>query len=131
MTAAARDGEDVVTVVEVAGFPVRVVTLGADLDRSLVGQVRPVLTGAGRDVVIDMSEVGVVDSAGLGLLVRAFRSAKRRGASLCLVAPSRFVITVLHTMRLDGLFPIYPDVGSALRSVTTRTVTCAGANIRR
>ena len=70
MTAAARDGEDVVTVVEVAGFPVRVVTLGADLDRSLVGQVRPVLTGAGRDVVIDMSEVGVVDSAGLGLLVR-------------------------------------------------------------
>ena len=108
----------------------RVVMLRADLDRDLADRLRPVLaeaTAAGRDVVIDMHGAGIIDSAGLGLLVRAYRSARSHGRAFCLVAPSRFVLTVLHTMHLDGLFPIHPDVDSAL----TRTVMCTGANIRR
>lgn len=56
-----------------------------------------------------MRDAGVIDSAGLGLLVRAYRCTKRCGGGLSLVAPSRFVITVLHTMHLDGMFPIFPD----------------------
>jgi anti-sigma B factor antagonist len=82
-----------------------------------VDQVRPALmeaAAAGRDVVLDMRAAGVVDSAGLGLLVRAHRAARQHGAALRLVAPTRYVMTVLHTMHLDGLFPIYPDERAAL-----------------
>ncbi|MFC4070294.1 STAS domain-containing protein [Actinoplanes subglobosus] len=87
----------------------RVVVLPADLDQALADRIRPVVTetiDAGRDLVIDMRAAGTIDSAGLGLLVRAHRSAKQRGATLSLVGPSRFVLTVLHTMRLDGVFTI-------------------------
>ncbi|WP_328471415.1 STAS domain-containing protein [Actinoplanes sp. NBC_00393] len=99
----------------------RVVALRAGLVQQLVDGVRPALVDAataGRNVVIDMRRADVVDSAGLGLLVRVHRAAKHRGATLCLVAPSRYVVTVLHTMHLDGLFPIYPNVRSALRHLS-------------
>ncbi|HWS38253.1 MAG TPA: STAS domain-containing protein [Actinoplanes sp.] len=95
----------------------RIVVLHTDLDLHRVDQVRPALMDAaesGRDVVVDMRDAAVIDSAGLGLLVRAYRCTKRRGGGLSLVAPSRFVMTVLHTMHLDGMFPIFPDEPTAL-----------------
>uniref|UniRef100_UPI00155FA31D STAS domain-containing protein n=1 Tax=Actinoplanes derwentensis TaxID=113562 RepID=UPI00155FA31D len=99
------------------GADTRVVVLRTDLDLHRVDQVRPALMEAaesGRDVIVDMSDAGVIDSAGLGLLVRAYRCTRRRGAGLSLVAPSRFVMTVLHTMHLDGMFPVFPDEETAL-----------------
>ncbi|MEU8660168.1 STAS domain-containing protein [Actinoplanes philippinensis] len=100
---------------DVAGA--RVVVLPADLDQSLAERLRPALieaAEAGRDLVIDMGDATTIDPAGLGLLVRAHRAARQHDATLCLVAPSRFVLTVLHTMRLDGVFPIFPDQRTAL-----------------
>ncbi|MEU8241983.1 STAS domain-containing protein [Actinoplanes missouriensis] len=86
-----------------------IVTPLADLDRDVAEEIRPTLmsaAGAGRDVVVDLHAVHLIDSAGLGLLVRAHREAKRHGAQLSLAEPSRFVQTVLHTMRLDGVFSV-------------------------
>ncbi|WFE40188.1 STAS domain-containing protein [Micromonospora sp. WMMD998] len=57
-------------------------------------------------VHVDLAGIEVIDSAGLGLLVRAHQDARRDGRQLCLVSPSRFVLTVLHTMRLDGVFAV-------------------------
>ncbi|PGH45078.1 anti-anti-sigma factor [Micromonospora sediminicola] len=59
--------------------------------------------------LVDLAGLEVIDSAGLGLLVRAHQEARRDGRRLCLVAPSRFVLTVLHTMRLDGVFAVVDD----------------------
>jgi anti-anti-sigma factor len=61
-----------------------------------------------RQVLVDLAEVRTIDSTGLGLLVRAHQEARQDGKVLCLVAPSRFVRTVLHTMRLDSVFPVIP-----------------------
>lgn len=71
----------------------------------------------GGHVLVDLTEVEVVDSAGLGLLVRAHQEARQRSAVLCLVGPTRFVRTVLHTMRLDDLFPIFENRAAALREL--------------
>ncbi len=65
-------------------------------------------------VVVDLAAVRVIDSIGLGLLVRAHREVRDRDARLCLAAPSRFIRTVLHTMRLDGIFPIFDTLDDAL-----------------
>ncbi|WFE99922.1 STAS domain-containing protein [Micromonospora sp. WMMD964] len=72
----------------------------------------------GRHVVVDLSRVHLIDSTGLGLLVRAHRDARERGVTLCLAAPSRFIRTVLHTMRLDGAFPIFESRDDALAHVS-------------
>ncbi|MEU4677679.1 STAS domain-containing protein [Micromonospora sp. NPDC023737] len=71
----------------------------------------------GGRVLVDLSEVQVIDSAGLGLLVRAHQEARQRDTTLCLVAPSRFVLTVLHTMRLEGIFPVVESRAAALRGL--------------
>ncbi len=71
--------------------------------------------------VLDLHAVHLIDSAGLGLLVRAHHEAKHRGGSLSLVAPSRYVRTVLHTMRLDTVFHTYPDEQAAFRALRPDT----------
>ncbi|MFI6064235.1 STAS domain-containing protein [Micromonospora sp. NPDC051227] len=58
------------------------------------------------------------DPTGLGLLVRAHPDARERGVTLCLAAPSRFIRTVLHTMRLDGAFPIFDSRDDALAELS-------------
>ncbi|MBQ1023272.1 STAS domain-containing protein [Micromonospora sp. C95] len=65
-------------------------------------------------VVVDLTHVQVIDSLGLGMLVRAHRDVRERGGRLCLAAPSRFIRTVLHTMKLDGVFPIFDSLDAAL-----------------
>jgi anti-anti-sigma factor len=66
-------------------------------------------------VVVDLAGAPRVDPAGLGVLIRAHGRARHRGGVICLVAPSRFVLTVLHTMHVDGVFPIFDDCVTALR----------------
>lgn len=67
-----------------------------------------------RHLVMDMHAAEVIDSAGLGMLVRVHQHAKQRGGTLTLAAPSRYVRTVLHTMRLEGVFAIAENTGAVL-----------------
>ncbi|MGB2568967.1 STAS domain-containing protein [Micromonospora citrea] len=98
-----------------------VVAATGDIDLDTGDTLRIALRHAadmGGHVVVDLTDVHVIDSTGLGLLVRAHREARDRGATLCLVGPSRFVRTVLHTMRLDPVFPIYDSREEALARLT-------------
>ncbi|WP_434971562.1 STAS domain-containing protein [Micromonospora peucetia] len=105
------DGRDDVAVVTTAG--------GVDVDTA--DEVRAALRQAvdvHGHMVVDLTQVHLIDADGLGLLVRAHRDARDRGAVLCLAAPSRFIRTVLHTMRLDGLFPIFASPEEAVRRLS-------------
>jgi anti-anti-sigma factor len=96
---------------------VAVVTPSTDLDTAAVELLREALTEAvqhHRHVVVDLHAAPTIDSAGLSLLVRAYNEAKSHGGTLSLAAPSRYVVTVLHTMKLHQVFPQYPDVEAAL-----------------
>jgi anti-sigma B factor antagonist len=89
----------------------------ADINERIAGCLRHTLAEAvdrHGHVILDLSGVPTVDPAGLAALVRAHQWARRRDAVVCFAGPSRFVITVLHTMRVDGLFPIFDDTHAAL-----------------
>ena len=66
-------------------------------------------------VVVDLAQVPTLGPEGLAVLVRAHRRARRRDGWVCFAAPSRFVVTVLHTMHVDGVFPIFDDCAAALQ----------------
>lgn len=94
-----------------------VVRVRAGIDATVAPTLREGLTEAvdrHPHVVVDLSAVPTLDDVGLGLLVRAHRRARRRAGVVVLAGPSRFVITVLHTMHVDGLFPIFDDCPAAL-----------------
>jgi len=105
-----------------------IVKLTGDLDLA-AADLRSALSDAcerGGHVVLDLSEVTLIDSASLGALVRAHQYTKRNGRALCLVAPSRFIVTVLHTMRLLRIFPILGTVEQAriwLQNIDPSTAT--------
>ena len=109
---------------------VTVVAATGDVDLDTGDTLRTALRHAadmGGHVVVDLSRVHLIDSTGLGHLVRAHRDARDRGVTLCLAAPSRFIRTVLHTMRLDGAFPIFDSRDDALAQLSAGVVGAPAA----
>jgi len=74
------------------------------------------LLGDARDIVVDLSGVDFLDSAGVGVLVGLFKHARLRGgrARFCGLTPG--VRLVLELIQLDRIFEIYDDAAEALRS---------------
>jgi anti-anti-sigma factor len=100
-----------------------VVRLHGELDVLVSGELRETLGRAGdeyRNLVLDLGDVPLVDSTTVGVLVRAHQAAKAKGGVICLAAPSRFIVAVLHTMRLGTLFPTFPDSRHAVEWADTR-----------
>jgi anti-sigma B factor antagonist len=97
-----------------------VITALTDIDAEATGNLRQALQQAVRDhshVLVDMRAAEVIDSSGLGMLVRARQDARQHGGTLALAAPSRYVLTVLHTMRLDGVFAVFENTAAALDNI--------------
>jgi anti-sigma B factor antagonist len=93
-----------------------VVHIAGDIDPDVAVELRPALEMALRErpyVIADLTQVGTIDSFGLGTLVRARNAARRRG-ELLLAGPSRFVQTVLHTMHLHTAFRMFATVRQAM-----------------
>ena len=74
------------------------------------------LLGDAPDVVVDLSGVDFLDSAGVGVLVGLFKHARLRGgrARFCGLTPG--VRSVLELIQLDRIFEIYDGVEAAVRS---------------
>ncbi|MEU4244665.1 STAS domain-containing protein [Actinoplanes sp. NPDC026619] len=93
-----------------------------DIDLDVVPQLRIALEQAVQArprVVVDLAQVNVIDSNGLGTLVRARNAARVRRGVLVLAAPSRFVQTVLRTMRLHTAFPVFDSADQAVAAENT------------
>ena len=74
------------------------------------------LLGDASDVVVDLSGVEFLDSAGVGVLVGLFKNSRLHGgrARFCGLTPG--VRSVLELIQLDKIFEIYDDVETAIRS---------------
>lgn len=64
-------------------------------------------------LLLKMSEVEDVDSAGLGELVVLYTIAGHSGCRLCLVGPSLRVLRLLETTKLSGILPHFDDALAA------------------
>ena len=67
-------------------------------------------------IVLNLAEVGMIDSSGIGLLVRSLASAKQRGGSLKLVQPSKFAVQTLRLVGVLNLFEVFDDDDRAVES---------------
>jgi len=67
-------------------------------------------------ILLNMTEVIHVDSAGIGELVRSHTSARKKGGHLKLVNPHQKVRDLLQMTMLSAVFDIQEDEHSAIRS---------------
>jgi anti-sigma B factor antagonist len=69
-------------------------------------------------LAVSIGEVPMIDSSGIGLLVRSLTTAKQRGGNLKLVNPSKLALQTLKIVGLVNLFEIFHDEGAAVQSFT-------------
>lgn len=70
-------------------------------------------------LVIVLSGVPVIDSSGLGSLMRCYSSLKAVGGRVKLVGTNEVVRQTLGVTHLDKLFDFYDDEAAALASIPT------------
>ncbi len=65
------------------------------------------------DILIDLDEVGFIDSSGLGVLVGGLRRVKDRSGSIRLVCQRESILKIFRITGLDKVFPIFGSVEEA------------------
>ena len=101
------------TVVRIAGEPD--LTNVRDVELQLWEGIHNAASG----VVLDLSAVSYLDSAGLNMIFSLHRGLERRGQVLCLVVPERSLIRpLLQVVQIESAIQIRPTVDDALRSLS-------------
>jgi anti-sigma B factor antagonist len=67
-------------------------------------------------LILDLSGIEYIDSAGLGALLILYGNMKVRGGKFRLVAPSAKVLDVLKSTRANSILSIDPNLEAALAS---------------
>ena len=94
-----------------------IVQLEGEIDLSRAPELRKTLldcVARGRDVLVDLSRVSYIDSAGIASLVEALQLAGKNTIKFGLVAISAEALRVFQLARLDKVFTIHADMNAAL-----------------
>lgn len=89
--------------------------LGAPVDE-LKRTIDEALAEGNTRLAVNLSEVPMIDSSGIGVLVRSLTSTKQRGGSLKLVNPSGFAVKTLKLVGVLNLFEIFETDDQAVES---------------
>jgi anti-sigma B factor antagonist len=68
------------------------------------------------NLILDMTDVTRMDSAGIGMLVGKYMSVKNRGGMLRLLHLTERTSRLLHVTRLETVFEIFQDEDAAIKS---------------
>jgi anti-sigma B factor antagonist len=111
--------------VSVVGLNSRIV-LGEE-SGALREAVKELMAAGKKRIVLNMSNVTYIDSAGLGILVAAYVSAKSQGASIKLCALGNKFREVRQITRLLTIFEVYDTPAAATASFLENNVSTAAA----
>ncbi len=96
-----------------------VVAVAGELDLCSSHTLRETLLAAAdsgaASIVVDLSELSLIDSTGLGVLALLARRAAPAAAELVIVCPEGRVSRLLTLSGLDQVVPVYATRGAALR----------------
>jgi anti-sigma B factor antagonist len=102
---------------------VKVIRLSGPVDVSQSLQLRELLgeqiDGPTARVLVDLSDVPLIDSSGIGVMVTAHRRAEKAGASFALAGAGETVGRVFSLTRTDKLLRLYPNVSEGVEALRT------------
>jgi anti-anti-sigma factor len=106
--------------IEPAGANVSVVSLIGELDLSTIPLVEKGLLAEASsmgDVIVDLTDVNFIDSSGIGLLIRAFRSGGGSGRLHTVIAGGSQVERVFELAGIGRALPLFMDRGGAIEAL--------------
>jgi anti-sigma B factor antagonist len=102
-----------VSVVDISGR----LTLGEG-SSILRDQIRDLISGGHKKILLNMKAVTYIDSSGIGELVAAYTSAAGHGGNVKLLGLTNKVKDLLQITKLYTVFDVHEDEAHALRSFT-------------
>ena len=66
--------------------------------------------------VLNLAEVPMMDSSGIGVIMHFFAVIKKRGGGLKLVQPSAYTVKTLRLVGVFNLFEVFEDDDAAVQS---------------
>ena len=98
-----------------------IISFSGDLDAQTAGQAHAFidgqLDGSQQQVVVDLSQVGFMSSAGIRVLLDLLRKNRRMGGDLCLAATQPGVQRTLELAGMERVLEVYPTVDEAVLRV--------------
>jgi anti-sigma B factor antagonist len=76
------------------------------------------VAGSKRAIVVDLSNVNLLTSLGIRVLLLGARAVKSKGGKLVILSPDANVRAVLQTAKTDTLIPIFDDRKAAIAAVS-------------
>ncbi|MBK8268903.1 MAG: STAS domain-containing protein [Planctomycetes bacterium] len=97
-----------------------IVDLSGTLDdqTTLADDVGRMLDDSNPRIILDLSKIKMITSAGLSVLVQLTARSNTQGSKLALAAPSPFVMGVLQTTKLNRFFDLHANLSDAIQSVS-------------
>ena len=96
-----------------------VLSLSGEIDIATAPRVRErlyAMLAEGRDkLIVDLDDVGFLDSTGLGVLVGVLKRVRTQGGELRLVCTQPRIVKVFEITRLDSAFAIFDSIDGAVR----------------
>jgi anti-sigma B factor antagonist len=94
-----------------------VLVVGGEIDMSNAEafreQLRELTAGDGAKVIVDLSLVQFMDSAGLGVLIGGLKQVRLTGGSLRVVGTSAHLIELFHITGIYKVLPLHLSVADA------------------
>ena len=100
-----------ITVLDLSGT----LMLGRGSD-SLGQRIKQLVAEQRLNIVLNVHEVSVIDSSGVGDLVAGFSLVKKAGGSIKLALPSQLVREVLRIARISTIIEVYDTEEAALNA---------------
>jgi anti-sigma B factor antagonist len=90
-----------------------------ELDAYTVGQFREALAGLAETdrLLIDLSDVPFMDSAGLGALIGGIRRIREQDGRVAVACSRASLIRLLHTTGFDRIVPVAESVEDAVEAL--------------
>jgi anti-sigma B factor antagonist len=85
-------------------------------DQLLREALEQLLADRHRKILVNLSHVSFIDSAGVGELVAGLRASQRAGSALKILNSSERVNSTLYLARLLPIFEVYQDESDALQA---------------
>jgi anti-sigma B factor antagonist len=91
------------------------VTLGAG-EQKMREAIDELIASGHKKLLLNMANVAVLDSSGIGAIIKSFTTAKREGGKLKLVNLSKLARQMLSITGLLSVLEVFDDESSALAS---------------
>ena len=101
-----------VTIVDLDGH----ITFG-ESSKLLRETMRDLITGGARKILLNLAEVGFIDSGGLGELVTCYASVFRQGGRVKLVNLQKRVVDLFDLTKVNSIFEVYQNEALAVLSM--------------